>query len=363
MSACRRLLFGPAVSLHLNARHGLRCSHELRKPIYRRQQIRLFSRMASGDSQACRSPTQTLTLKSGDSVEIIAASGLSDSDLRNAVDSTLFKQWLKNMQSERGLLADGKMRLRCVEIQAVDMFGNRVGFLKFKAEVFDNQTGMKVPGIVFARGLSVAVLILLESEGETNVVLTEQVRVPVGKLILELPAGMVDDGVNLVGSAIREVEEETSINLNVHDMLNLTAFLDPTTGCKVFPSPVIFFKDPAAGGVVRQRKTTGGVVRPREAAGGGAASGSGGERGRLFSLLPASLSSRSSRTGDSARLMVGPAAAACGCRCVTQVRRPLLRPFARIGRREKETSLSSRSPRISDCRRTPGTAASGLHTS
>lgn len=36
-----------------------------------------------------------------------------------------------------------------------------------------------------------------------------------------------------------QVEEETGINLNVRDMVNLTAFLDPTTSCKVFPSPVI----------------------------------------------------------------------------------------------------------------------------
>ncbi|KAH0456689.1 hypothetical protein IEQ34_014596 [Dendrobium chrysotoxum] len=36
---------------------------------------------------------------------------------------------------------------------------------------------------------------------------------------------------------IMQVEEETGIKLNVQDMVNLTAFLDPTTSCKVFPSP------------------------------------------------------------------------------------------------------------------------------
>lgn len=35
-----------------------------------------------------------------------------------------------------------------------------------------------------------------------------------------------------------QVEEETGINLNVEDMIDLTAFLDPSTGCGVFPSPV-----------------------------------------------------------------------------------------------------------------------------
>lgn len=118
------------------------------------------------------------------------------------------------------------------------MFGRRVGFLKFKADVFDKETGTKIPGIVFARGPAVAVLILLESGGKTYVVLTEQVRVPVGKLIMELPAGMLDDDKgDVVGTAVREVEEETGISLKADDMINLTAFLDPATGCKVLPSP------------------------------------------------------------------------------------------------------------------------------
>jgi hypothetical protein len=46
-------------------------------------------------------------------------------------------------------------------------------FLSFYSKLNHYQ----VPGIVFARGPAVAVLILLESEGETYAVLTEQVDV------------------------------------------------------------------------------------------------------------------------------------------------------------------------------------------
>ncbi|KAI7731055.1 hypothetical protein M8C21_014422 [Ambrosia artemisiifolia] len=146
--------------------------------------------------------------------------------------------WLKNIQSEKGLLADGSLSLSHVLIQGVDMFGKRVGFLKFKADVIDKETGQKVPGIVFARGPAVAVLILLESEGKTYTVLTEQVRVPVGRPVLELPAGMMDDNVgDIFGTALREVEEETGIQLKLDDMVDLTSFLDPSTGNKVIPSP------------------------------------------------------------------------------------------------------------------------------
>ncbi|KAJ7944835.1 Nudix hydrolase 14 chloroplastic [Quillaja saponaria] len=195
-----------------------------------------FCKMSADSSPLTHSIT--LPTQLAEPVQIVAAPGVSNSQFRNAFDSYLFKNWLNNMQTENGILANGAMTLRRVLIQGVDMFGERIGFLKFKADIFDKETGKKVPGIVFARGPAVAVLILLDSEGETYAVLTEQVRVPVGKLILELPAGMLDDdNGDFVGTAVREVEEETGIQLNLKDMIDLTAFLDPSTGSRVFPSP------------------------------------------------------------------------------------------------------------------------------
>ncbi|KAF2298938.1 hypothetical protein GH714_029235 [Hevea brasiliensis] len=190
--------------------------------------------------------THSLVLPSQPSqpVQVVAAPGVSNSDFRrvflymSAIDSSLFKQWLKNLQSETGILASGAFLLKRVLVQGVDMFGQRIGFLKFKADIFCQQTGNKVPGIVFARGPAVAVLILLDSDGETYAVLTEQVRVPTGRLVLELPAGMLDDDKgDFVGTAVREVEEEAGIHLNLEDMVDLTALLDPSTGCRVIPSP------------------------------------------------------------------------------------------------------------------------------
>ncbi|RYR62279.1 hypothetical protein Ahy_A04g019736 [Arachis hypogaea] len=149
---------------------------------------------------------------------------------RNAIDSSLFKQWLHNLQSEIEILADGTLALRQVLIQGVDMFGKRIGFLKFKADIYK-----PVPGIVFARGPAVTVLILLESDGETYAVLTEQARVPTGRIILELPTGMLDDDKgDFIGTG---VEEETGIKFKLEDMVDLTAFLDSSTGCRFFPSP------------------------------------------------------------------------------------------------------------------------------
>ncbi|XP_057520073.1 nudix hydrolase 14, chloroplastic-like [Amaranthus tricolor] len=170
-------------------------------------------------------------------VEILTAPGITPSEFKNAIESSLFQQWLKNLQGQNGALNDGIMSLNKVLIQGVDYFGKRIGFLKFKAEIIDKETGKQVPGIVFARGPAVAVLILLECEDETYAVLTEQVRVPVGRFVLELPAGMLDDEEgDFIGTAVREVEEETGIHLNKEDTIELTAFLEPSTGRKVFPS-------------------------------------------------------------------------------------------------------------------------------
>ncbi|XP_011081073.1 nudix hydrolase 14, chloroplastic [Sesamum indicum] len=196
------------------------------------------ARMASESTFPVLTHTITIPSQLSQPVAIVAAAGVSDSDFRRDFLFILYKQWLKNIQTEAGLLANGAMFLRQVLIQSVDMFGSRVGFLKFKADVIDKETGQKVPGIVFARGPAVAVLILLDSDGETYAVLTEQVRVPVGKLILELPAGMLDDDKgDIVGTAVREVEEETGLHLNLDDVVDLTAFLHPSTGRRVFPSP------------------------------------------------------------------------------------------------------------------------------
>ncbi|KAM5572681.1 nudix hydrolase 14, chloroplastic [Rosa sericea] len=200
--------------------------------------LQSFSCKMSSDSPPL---THSLTLPSqlaAEPVQIVAAPHISSSQFRSAIDSSLFKQWLKNMESETGILRDGSLSLKRVLIQGVDMFGKRIGFLKFEADVIDKETGKKVPGIVFARGPAVAVLILLESEGKAYAVLTEQVRVPVGRIILELPAGMLDDDKgDFLGTAVREVEEETGICLKQEDMVDLTAFLNQSTGCRIFPSP------------------------------------------------------------------------------------------------------------------------------
>jgi hypothetical protein len=89
-----------------------------------------------------------------------------------------------------------------IHIQSVDMFGPRVGFVKLRSESQvlvasqdadgSHPTVIDVPGIVFMRGGSVGVLIILACEGEEYTILTYQARVPAADHNLpEIPAGML----------------------------------------------------------------------------------------------------------------------------------------------------------------------------
>ncbi|KAK6206142.1 hypothetical protein LQW54_007862 [Pestalotiopsis sp. IQ-011] len=109
--------------------------------------------------------------------------------------------------------------LHKVTIQSFDLFGGqRLGFLKLQADVSNGGGGESLPGSVFLRGPSVAMLVLLvpddvtspeQVDAERRVVLTVQPRVPAGGLgFVELPAGMVDDSGTFAGAAAKEIEEE-----------------------------------------------------------------------------------------------------------------------------------------------------------
>lgn len=103
-----------------------------------------FYKMSSSTESPSLTHSITLPSKQSEPVHILAAPGVSSSDFWSAIDSSLFKQWLHNLQTENGILANDTMTLRQVLIQGVDMFGKRIGFLKFIAEIIDKETGNKV---------------------------------------------------------------------------------------------------------------------------------------------------------------------------------------------------------------------------
>jgi 8-oxo-dGTP pyrophosphatase MutT (NUDIX family) len=118
-----------------------------------------------------------------------------------------FKDWCGSL--------DPEFIVKSILVQSVDMFGPRVGFLKFKAQVSDKEDSV-VPSIVFMRGASVAVLFIIrcDEDGKLFTILTVQARFPTGKLLFhDIPAGMMDQNGDFNGVAAKEMKEETGIEV------------------------------------------------------------------------------------------------------------------------------------------------------
>src|SRR3954454_1865464 len=142
-----------------------------------------------------------------------------------------FKTWLSTLKSSLDLqkqdshsFHSAPYTLRSITVQSCDFFGGgRLGFVKLRAEV-SNDAGEKLPGSVFLRGGSVAMLLVLQPEdaqdtSEEYVILTVQPRIPAGSLtFVELPAGMLDDSGTFTGTAAKEIKEETGLDIQEKDL-------------------------------------------------------------------------------------------------------------------------------------------------
>ncbi len=77
-----------------------------------------------------------------------------------------FKTWLSTLQHSLAIQSqnshtfhEAPYKLRRIDIQHVDFFGEtRIGFIKLKADV-SNENGEKLPGSVFLRGGSVGMMV------------------------------------------------------------------------------------------------------------------------------------------------------------------------------------------------------------
>lgn len=157
--------------------------------------------------------------------ENIIVSGVA---LNTIVSCKAFTDWLAEMDRER-------FDVRSVHIQAVNMFGARVGFLMFKADVVDS-SGRWLPDVVFMRGGCVAILPVLVCNGTLHTVLTVQPRLPTGKFdFVEIPAGMLDDSGNFIGVAAKEIKEELHMAVSTNELIDMSKMAGHIRGH--FPSP------------------------------------------------------------------------------------------------------------------------------
>ena len=151
-----------------------------------------------------------------------------DQDIQDkAIASKPFQDWLKSVSD--------RFVVKGVKFQSVDMFGPRVGFIKFVADVTDTN-GKFIPGIVFMRGGAVGMLPVLKCQGKRYTILTVQPRVPAGRFdFVEIPAGMLDGSGNFGGVAAKELKEELEMVVTQDELIDLSAFAGYAGG--VFVSP------------------------------------------------------------------------------------------------------------------------------
>lgn len=167
--------------------------------------------------------SQSVTTACG--ITVTAEAGI---DLNIATAAKPFTDWLAQIDRKR-------FNVRNVHIQSVDMFGPRVGFIKFKADVADSQ-GRALPGIIFARGGAVAVLAVLVCEGKAHAVVTVQPRLATGDFeFVETCAGMLDGSGNFAGVAAKELKEELHIELAPGELVDLGALAGFKNGIYLTP--------------------------------------------------------------------------------------------------------------------------------
>ena len=156
--------------------------------------------------------SQFLTL--GDlKIPIYKAGHIKEEILCDVIDCKKFKEWVSNIDHT-------SLNIISLSILNVFMFGKIVGFvdLVLDCSLKTGKRNVKIPGFVFLRGGAVAMLLILNKE---FVIITKQFRVPVGKFLLEAPAGMLDESGDFSGVAAKEIEEECGLKINCKDLVDL----------------------------------------------------------------------------------------------------------------------------------------------
>lgn len=172
-------------------------------------------------------------------IQIIPAHIGIEKSLDALIVAPKFVNWLHNILSSRELL------LTTIRVTDVDWFSAKpdplkLGFVKcVLTDSIDATTGKKVmSNIVFIRGNSVAVLIIVKVLGKTSatdtkyILLCEQMRAPFGKRVKEICAGMTDAEGNILSVVLKEVKEETGINVkNVNELISLGTIMPSPGAC------------------------------------------------------------------------------------------------------------------------------------
>lgn len=172
--------------------------------------------------------SQTITIHNN----IVPVTAEPNIDIQAVIGNQNFEKWYTGL--------DENLLVKDIHIQSVDRFGNgKIGFIKFKSTIYrkDIPNSRSIPGIIFMRGPSVAILIVLKCNNQCYTILTRQARTAIGSSNFpEIPAGTFD-GDHFKGVASNELKEEVGLSIEEKDLVDLTktAYKDNFKG--MYPSP------------------------------------------------------------------------------------------------------------------------------
>lgn len=179
-------------------------------------------------SYLIRNMSTTLSIRGS----IVPVTSSCQCNVEEIIQSPHFTRWLNQL--------DDGLTVRSIDIQSVDYFGNgKIGFIKLKSLVYktSNLEGKNIPGIVFMRGPSVAILLVLNCNGKKYTIVTRQPRVPIANSnFTEIPAG-VFDGEVFAGVAAKELKEEVGIVIDASSLVDLTKEVYGSRYPGIYPSP------------------------------------------------------------------------------------------------------------------------------
>jgi len=150
----------------------------------------------------------------GKEVPVVKSSSAITTSLREITNTSFFREWVKKLAPE--------FTVSRIEIQSADVIGLKVRFIKMRAYITD-KSGEEVPGVIFLRGKSVSVLVVLRSAHDPKkrfVVVTKHTRAPIGEYSHEeIPVGMDDGGP--LGTVRELVENEIGIDADSFHPINM----------------------------------------------------------------------------------------------------------------------------------------------
>ena len=111
------------------------------------------------------------------------------------------------------------IKIRRVEEKGSFWFRGELAFALFLVEYLDEEKREK-SSVIFYRSDAVAVFLVLKDRDTKKryVALVEQLRVPAGQKLLEIPAGIVESEEDDQKTAVREIKEEVDIEIAQKDL-------------------------------------------------------------------------------------------------------------------------------------------------